>query len=113
MVFLGREQEMHFRAGSEPVPWPGWAETFQPGYDFLKAGKRRRGIGMRSSALRIVGGVGLVLLGVVIAGLGIALSGFAGKAVSPQGYVILAAGLALSGLMVTAGIVVLLSVFKE
>lgn len=110
MVFLGREQEMHFRAGSEPVPWPGWAETFRPGYALCKG---RWGIRMRSSALRIVGGVGLVLLGVVIAGLGIALSGFAGKAVSPQGYVILAAGLALSGLMVTAGIVVLLSVFKE
>lgn len=68
---------------------------------------------MRSSALRIAGGIGLVLLGVVIAGFGIALSGFAGQTVPPQGYLILGAGLALSGLLIVVGIVVLMSVFKE
>jgi len=63
--------------------------------------------------VRIVGGIGLVLLGVVIAGFAIALSGFAGRTVPPQGYLILGGGLALSGLTITAGIVVLMSVFKE
>jgi hypothetical protein len=54
-----------------------------------------------------------VLLGVVVAGFGIALSGFAGQTVQPQGYVILGGGLALSGLMIVVGIVILMSVFKE